>query len=480
MLGLLSILVLMAILFGLTAHSAHLGNHPNHPLFEQGIFFLKSLFDVLFAFYFCIFLPILPVIYGVFVFRADWRRNSFQFLTNQGVRPGSFWLSRQLVYGTGFALVWVILSLIWISYLFVVRNALTYEFFQLYAHLPLLPLLGYAVGQFVSAFIRSGLFAFVIAMIITVALTMATFGGLQTFLKIDPTGPILLCVIAMFVSSRLQAGPMINQRSRKIGSIVRFVLPLAIVFCIIFNSVENMRLSQVCKELPAKNAFIQRALSENERALLKTYAEIRPYLISLKKNEPPKDKETVEKVVALFEKAEKIPVSSGQIGNSVSSSELLPYLNLINDISKHLAPNDSRAVFLSVIDEKDRAGYDWKLVLHLLEMYQRIPITPLTFHKEYLLKQIGSPQWIHRKGHSSKLLKQYISDLEKFHEKAVSLNPVYQLSRQIDQVMDFETPLSSYSYDGIYKKYLSELDRTRFWYKILYKILQGKKLESKN
>ena len=236
-----------------------------------------------------------------------------------------------------------------------------------------------------------------------------------------------------------------------------------------------MRLSQVCKELPAKNAFIQRALSENERALLKTYAEIRPYLISLKKNEPPKDKETVEKVVALFEKAEKIPVSSGQIGNSVSSSELLPYLNLINDISKHLAPNDSRAVFLSVIDEKDRAGYDWKLVLHLLEMYQRISITPLTFHKEYLLKQIGSPQWIHRKGHSSKLLKQYISDLEKFHEKAVSLNPVYQLSRQIDQVMDFETPLSSYSYDGIRKKYLSELDRTRFWYKILYKILPREK-----
>jgi hypothetical protein len=485
MLGLLGIFLVTAVLLVLICsafskyHYATYGTH-------AAIYSMTEFAISCTKFYFYLFcLSVLPVIYGVFVFRADLQRKSYHFLTNQGVRPGSFWLSRQLIYGAGFAFIWTIILLTIIIDPFSLIDGLLHHSFKIKSGLntgilvpPIifLPLLGYTAGQFISMFVRSGPLGFVLAMILTLVLTGG--GSFLQIFGINPIWPILLCVVAMFVSSRLQVGPMINQRSRKIGTIGRFVLPLAITLFITFDLTERLRLDEVYSvQLPEKVTVSKgESLSADERTVLESYVQIKPYLTSkLKKSITPKER--VAKVVALFEKAEKIPVLPDRFRNgSVSHDQFVPYLDSLSKIGYELADNEMRARFVSSLDEKDRAAMEWKLVNHLLQMHERLPIGPLPNSKVYLLREISRPEWIHRSAHSSELLKQYITDLEAFHVKGVSFDPVSELYDQLERVMNFEKRLSSYKYhDQISSMDLKNVELIRYWFKILTDILPREK-----
>jgi ABC-type transport system involved in multi-copper enzyme maturation permease subunit len=101
------------------------------------------------------FVPLTAGLLGACIFAADQRQSRYQFFAQQGIDPGTVWLSRQLV-GGGFLLGWGVLAVTWLVLTMALAD-------QLAVWTPLvilgLSLLCYCAGQFCSLVIRSPIVA---------------------------------------------------------------------------------------------------------------------------------------------------------------------------------------------------------------------------------------------------------------------------------------------------------------------------------
>jgi hypothetical protein len=170
---------------------------------------------------------------GVSAFVPENRARTYQFLAYHGVRPGLVWLVKLATWCFGLAVIWVAPAILTADSPVPRGQLHDYQIARFW-----LPLLGFAVGQLCGMAIPRGITAWVIALVVMLALAIPQFAMVTALLL--PDWALLVLPAALLVATWAWSGDWLLDRPAP-GRWVRLGLILASTFAVLLGGYAGSR-----------------------------------------------------------------------------------------------------------------------------------------------------------------------------------------------------------------------------------------------